>query len=173
MGVIFIGGIYGVGKSTLCGIISKKLEIPFFNSSDLISGKINENYGANKYVSNLKNNQVVLLNEVAELLKQHSRFILAGHFCILKENGYDVIDYEDISKLQIERIIVFVREPKYISETLKKRDAKEYDDDMICSFQKKEIEISSQYAKKMNVEFDIVKINFDDNDITTILNLFD
>ena len=98
---------------------------------------------------------------------------MAGHFCILKENGYDVIDYEDISKLQIERIIVFVREPKYISETLKKRDGKEYDEDMICSFQKKEIEISSQYAKKMNVEFDIVKINFDDNDITTVLNLFD
>ena len=39
-GVIFVAGIYGVGKSTLCEKLSKELKIPFYSSGDLIS-KVN------------------------------------------------------------------------------------------------------------------------------------
>ena len=35
-GVIFVAGIYGVGKSTLCEKLSKELKIPFYSSGDLI-----------------------------------------------------------------------------------------------------------------------------------------
>jgi len=37
MGTIFVAGIYGVGKSTLCANLSKELKIPTYSAGDLIS----------------------------------------------------------------------------------------------------------------------------------------
>lgn len=36
-GVIFIAGVYGVGKSTICNNLNKSLGIPAYSSSKLIS----------------------------------------------------------------------------------------------------------------------------------------
>ena len=33
-GVIFVAGVYGVGKSTLCEKLSKELSIPFYSSGE-------------------------------------------------------------------------------------------------------------------------------------------
>ena len=82
MGTIFIAGTYGVGKSTLCDSLSKKLDIPAFSSGDLISNVNGEKYGANKFVKNKSANQDILEVEVKKLLKQFPKILLAGHFCI-------------------------------------------------------------------------------------------
>ena len=37
MGVIFVAGSYGVGKSTLCEKLSYRMDLPFYSASDLIS----------------------------------------------------------------------------------------------------------------------------------------
>lgn len=49
-GVIFIAGTYGVGKSTLCDKLCRKLNIPAFSEGDLISEINGETYGKNKVV---------------------------------------------------------------------------------------------------------------------------
>ena len=41
-GVVFIAGVYGVGKSTLCNMLSNSLHIPAFSSGDLNSEKNGE-----------------------------------------------------------------------------------------------------------------------------------
>lgn len=45
MGTIFIAGSYGVGKSTLCDSLSKKLDIPAFSSGDLITNVMEKSMG--------------------------------------------------------------------------------------------------------------------------------
>ena len=44
-GVVFIAGTYGVGKSTLCDKLCRKLNIPAFSAGDLISEINGETYG--------------------------------------------------------------------------------------------------------------------------------
>lgn len=56
MGTYFPAGIYGVGKSTLGLKLSKKLNLPFFFSRDLISQENGETYSANKAVADKDKN---------------------------------------------------------------------------------------------------------------------
>ena len=48
MSVIFVAGIYGVGKSTLCEKLSQRMSIPSYSAGDLISRVNGERYGATK-----------------------------------------------------------------------------------------------------------------------------
>ena len=81
-GIIFIAGVYGVGKSTLCDKVSKQINIPDFSAGDMISKVNGETYGVNKAVKDKKSNQNILVNEVKEKLKKTETFMLTGHFCI-------------------------------------------------------------------------------------------
>ena len=66
-GVIFVAGVYGVGKSTLCEKLSKELSIPFYSSGDLISKVNGELYGANKVVKDKSKNQNIISEPVEEI----------------------------------------------------------------------------------------------------------
>lgn len=59
--VIFVSGVYGVGKSTLCNKLSKKCAINFYSAGDIISDINGEIYGANKQVKNKEYNQEILI----------------------------------------------------------------------------------------------------------------
>lgn len=43
---IFIAGVYGTGKSTMCSVLSEMLHIPAFSAGDLISAINGEQYGS-------------------------------------------------------------------------------------------------------------------------------
>ena len=53
---IFIAGVYGTGKSTICSALAERLHIPAFSAGDLISVINGEQYGANKAVADKDNN---------------------------------------------------------------------------------------------------------------------
>ena len=53
-GIIFFAGIYGVGKSTLSSKLSETMSLPEYSASELISMSNNEQYGKNKFVSDVK-----------------------------------------------------------------------------------------------------------------------
>ena len=77
MGMIFVAGTYGVGKSTLCNKLSTALKIPDFSAGDLISAVNGETYGANKVVRDKDANQNILASQVKQLLKSTGVSLLA------------------------------------------------------------------------------------------------
>ena len=70
-GVIFVAGVYGVGKSTLCEKLSKELSIPFYSASDLISKVNGESYGTNKVVKDKSQNQDILADVIHQISLKH------------------------------------------------------------------------------------------------------
>ena len=56
-GIIFVAGIYGVGKSTLCERLGLSIGVPCYSAGDLISALNGETYGRNKTVANKEKNQ--------------------------------------------------------------------------------------------------------------------
>ena len=78
--ILFVAGVYGVGKTTLCDILSEKYLISSYSSSELISKCNHEEYGKNKYVTNSNRNQEILVNQVNKI--KDESFILNGHFCL-------------------------------------------------------------------------------------------
>lgn len=81
-GIIFVAGIYGVGKSTLCEKLGHSIGLPYFSAGDLISAINGETYGSNKAVKDKDENQDILILAVNNQLQNNRAFILAGHFCI-------------------------------------------------------------------------------------------
>lgn len=83
-GVIFVSGVYGVGKTTICNLLSNELSIPSFSSSELISKHNGEEYGVNKFVEDKDKNQLILIKAVNEILEAKPKFLLNGHFLYFK-----------------------------------------------------------------------------------------
>lgn len=68
--VIFVAGVYGVGKSTLCNKLSSVTGIPAFSAGDLISDINGETYEKNKVVKDAKSNQDILISAVDAKLEK-------------------------------------------------------------------------------------------------------
>lgn len=166
MGTIFVAGVYGVGKSTLCELMSKYSLIPFFSAGDLISKVNGEQYGANKVVNDKDKNQYILANEVNKKLGQHKRIILAGHFCIFDMNNHVVQLPESVfEKLSIEKILLLEADPIRILDNLKKRDNREYELTQIYSLLKSESAAAELVSQKINCPLKIHNMKFDATDL--------
>ena len=83
--VIFVSGVYGVGKSTLCNAVAHKCHLESYSSSDLISDVNGEIYGANKKVKNKISNQNILIERVDQKLKKSQLSNISGAFLHFRE----------------------------------------------------------------------------------------
>ena len=139
MGIIFVAGCYGVGKSTLLKKISEKTKIPHFSAGMLISENNEETYGKNKYVTDKKSNQTILIEQIEKKLKQAPQFFLDGHFCIFKKGNIpDLLPLDDLAKMHFEKIILLEAPPSMLQQNLLHRDKRYYSLQDITALTKEE-----------------------------------
>lgn len=149
MGTIFVAGVYGVGKSTLCKALSLILNVPAYSAGDLISQVNGEKYGVNKAVKNKFYNQEILVNEINKRLEEYPTILVAGHFCIFdKKNRIDKLPKNVFRKMQIEQILLLEADKDRIIYNLNKRDGKKYSHEQIASLLNKERIMAEQVAKE-------------------------
>lgn len=79
--IVFIGGIHGVGKSTLCTRLVSELKVPHYSASELIKRVKSGLFNLNKTVPDVSKNQDVLLFALNEFVTEPC-FILDGHFSL-------------------------------------------------------------------------------------------
>ena len=162
---IFIAGVYGTGKSTMCSTLSEMLHIPEFSAGDLISAINHEQYGANKAVSDKNNNQALLAERVRQLTQENERIILAGHFCIFNaDNDVEVLPESVYPALNISQIILLEAEIQTIIANLRRRDGKNYPVKSISVLLEKEREQSERIAEQLNCPLNIYQMTFTDKD---------
>ena len=170
MGTIFVAGTYGVGKSTLCQRLSDQLKIPAFSAGDLISAVNNEQYGANKVVTNKTNNQIILALQVKRLLKDKPRILLAGHFCIFDKNAnVDYLPDTVFLDLGIESILLLEANSSQIIQNLSKRDKKEYTQQQIIALQYAEREKARKISQKLGCKLYFHDMLFGETDVQRCL----
>lgn len=171
-GIIFVAGTYGVGKSTLCDKLSKKLNIPSYSSGDLISEINGEVYGANKVVKDKTANQNILISAVKRKLSLNPVFLLAGHFCIFNKSGEVELLPEFVYKeMPISKLILLETEIDTIINNIRSRDNKLYSLDAIKSLiltERKQAEIISE---QLNLPLHVHKMNFDQTDVEKISDI--
>lgn len=151
--IIFVGGIHGVGKTTLCNYLTDELNIKNFSSSKLISELNSQRVNLDKTVDDIQGNQDVLLSAVDLFLDKDKNYILDGHFCLLdKNNGINKVPIETFKGLGLKSVIVLIDDPKNIASRINNRDSRDLNIEFIREFQEKEIE----YAKYICEQLDIV-----------------
>lgn len=167
--IIFVSGVYGVGKSTLCHNISKKTFLPFYSAGDLISSKNGEIYGVNKRVKNKEYNQNLLVEIVSDILKEKLLIVLAGHFCILGEKGNpERLPLEVYKKLGISSIVLLEAEPDKIIRNLKSRDNIEYSKNQIEEFLFAERDCANSISRDLHIPLFVHNMKFNNYDIEKI-----
>ena len=164
--IIFIGGIHGVGKGTVCKEIASKTDLIHITASEIL--KWNEiSSSDNKFVNNISSTQERLINGLKNLIKNDKRYLLDGHFCLLNSNGIPCkIDEETFDNINPKIISIVIDDIEKIVNRLEKRDKKKYDIKILNELQKMEIE----YAKYLSKKYSIPYIEIKNNDYKSLLN---
>lgn len=170
--VIFVAGVYGVGKSTLCNMLSEALNIPTFSSGDLISEKNGEKYGVNKYVNNKENNQNLLINAVKDKITESSTILLAGHFCIFNsDNEIDYLPEFVYKELHLTKIILLEADASVIVGNLQSRDRKNYAIENLNKLLVAEKRQAIKIAKELNIPLILHKMNYNESDFDRVISV--
>lgn len=163
--VIFIAGVYGVGKSTLCKKLGKLLGLPWFSAGDLISEVNGEIYGENKVVKDKATNQAILAQVVGEVLQTNDTIILAGHFCIFNsKNEVDILPEAVFTQMPIIKIILLEASVDKIIGNIATRDHKTYSTEALKNLIFSEKEQALIISEKLNIPIIVHEMKFDNND---------
>ncbi|MBA3986452.1 MAG: AAA family ATPase [Flavobacteriales bacterium] len=145
--IVFIGGIHGVGKSTICNSICNALKISYLSASDVLKwSKLNSDV-KNKKVEDISLTQNLLINGLNEHVQKDCKYILDGHYCLLNKDGHvERIPIETFQKINPNALSVIIAGVTEIKNHLESRDNRAYDFDLLNEMQETEI----QYAKDIS-----------------------
>jgi adenylate kinase len=150
--IIFIGGIHGVGKSTLCVKISNLMKIESYSASSLIKSVSDLNFPSDKKIKGINRNQNLLISAIDKYIDPNRYCLLDGHFCLLNQNGEVTnVPIATFANLSPAAILVLTNDPKIIYSQIKDRDNNEMEIENISSFQEKELEQSKLVSQFLNI----------------------
>lgn len=154
--MIFISGIHGVGKTYFCNMIKEKLGINNYSASQLIADKRNRDFSVDKCVTDIVDNQELLLDAINELRQNGDEFILDGHFCLSDEKGVITrIPMQTYTLLKPDIMILLLETPKIIAERRFQRDGIRQDEFEIFDFQEAEKAYAMEVAEYLNIRLEI------------------
>ncbi|PSL01228.1 ATP-binding protein [Cecembia rubra] len=148
--IIFIGGIHGVGKGTLCRKVCNDLNLRHLSASEVLKWEeISEK--ENKLVKDFTLTQNRLITNLQQIVTENERYVLDGHYCLLnKDNVPEKIDFDTFRALNPFAFIIVVDDVQEIKKRLENRDNREYDFDLLLKFQELELEYSIELAEQLN-----------------------
>lgn len=150
---LFIGGIHGSGKTTICQNIFSTFGYQSRSASDLIKQKGGE-VTQNKKVSKIKSNQEILIEEIKKLKQSYARLAIDGHFCLINSEGLiQKIQYDVFKNISPSGICSISAPTKIIWSRLLDRDKNQFSISLLEEFQAAEIEYAREVTGKLNIPF--------------------
>lgn len=142
MGVIFVGGVYAVGKTVACEKASRVSKVAHFTASRLIKAeKANAIPDRGKLVADIVDNQKLLINGVNRaLVESGGHLILDGHFTFPMADGrIECVDVEVFRALRTIGVVVYYDDPAAIAARFQERDGELCTSDMVAQHQSAEL----------------------------------
>lgn len=158
--VIFVSGVHGVGKTSMCESYKANEMFTFQSAGQLIKAARAEScIGQSKDVKNIDDNQQLLINAVSNIRNSGKLLLLDGHFAIWNdEHKPTAIETKVFIELGIDSIITIHDEPQLIAERINTRDEKSsLSAEEIDALQKLEIKQASQIANELNLPLTFLK----------------
>jgi adenylate kinase len=163
--IAFIGGIHGVGKSTICKKICADLMIQYLSASEVLKWAELNNDPINKKVGNIFSTQERLINGLDRIIDKDEKYLLDGHYCLLDEtNNITRIPFETFEIINPVSLHIIIGEISEIQSRLQLRDNNLYDYNLLDMMQKMEVEYASELSNKLNVNLSVGQ----EDDVVTI-----
>ncbi|WP_136062270.1 ATP-binding protein [Pontiella sulfatireligans] len=158
---VFLGGIHGVGKTTAC----RRLFIPAgyrcVTASSLIKA-YGDSSDENKRVENVANNQAVLIEQLAFEKTHHNHLLLDGHYCLINSvNKFEPIDIDIFRMINPCAFILLKGCPSEITQRLKNRDGKNWDQPFVEQFQMAEEQHAQYISHELNIPLHVISYEED------------
>jgi predicted transcriptional regulator/adenylate kinase len=122
--VIFIAGVHGVGKTTLCSGIADSQGFIHKSASQLIrEAKASAIARNSKAVTDIPGNQQLLVDAVSRINQSGQTLLLDGHLALLNSaKKAEALPTKVFADLGIDGIVMIHDKPSSIVERLKQRD---------------------------------------------------
>jgi adenylate kinase len=154
MGVIFVGGVYAVGKTTACTHVAKTMSMTHCTASGLIKAeKANAIPKQGKVVTDIEENQNLLIRGVQRVLVENNgRILLDGHFTLPNREGQiERIAIEVFKALDIQGVVVFHDEPDAIAARFVARDGESRSADVVAQHQGVELAHAQRVCDELGI----------------------
>ncbi|TLS68127.1 hypothetical protein FEF65_03785 [Mariprofundus erugo] len=149
--MLFVGGIHGVGKSTICQKAFGPLGYQCETASSLIAAH-GRRIEKEKRVNDVSDNQTVLLQQLQSAKEQYCRLLLDGHFTLINSQGQiEPIETAVFEAMNPGRLILIKGDTEEISRRLAARDNKKWDASFLTKFQNAEEGHARYVAEKIQV----------------------
>ena len=166
--IIFVGGIHGVGKTSICRAIESKIDIELRSASVLLRWKELPRGGTQKRVWDINETQRLLIEEIDKQLDRSRYYLLDGHLCLLDHQGQSKrIPFSTMTAISPIAICVVTENPLKIAERLSLRDNKFYSTTDLDEMQNEEMQYGIEIAEKLSIPF----VSTKSGDIEPLINL--
>ena len=136
--LIFLAGVHGVGKTTLCRTTFEPTGFHCVSASSIIKSRAGE-VCSKKSVEAIDDNQRKLIQGVDSLRLEYTRLVIDGHFVLLnKERQVERIAVSVFSAMRPDLIILLHDAPTEIATRLSLRDGERWEPDLIERLQNEE-----------------------------------
>lgn len=154
--ISFIGGIHGVGKSTVCADICAQTKLEYLSASKLIKWKEINTDAFNKKVVDIPSTQDRLINGLNQATQAGIHYLLDGHYCLLDRNGVITpVPVDTFIAMKPTSLHIIIGDVLEIKRRLQERDAKMYDKDLLHKMQEKEMQHANEVASLLGVTLSI------------------
>ena len=137
--LVFVAGIHGVGKSTICHALANLVGAIHLSSGELISRTRTTDPKApsDKRVGDVQKNQDALITALEA--QQAERIILDGHFVLLRTDGQiSEVPMTTFTALAPSGVVLLIDAPRAIASRLSMRDGKRYSQRELAELQERE-----------------------------------
>jgi len=154
--LVFLAGVHGVGKSTLCRTTFGLTGFHCVSASSIIKSRAGEVY-SDKSVGAIDDNQRKLIEGVDSLRLQYARLVIDGHFALLnKERQVERIAAPVFRAIRPDLMILLYDDPSEIAMRLSHRDGRKWESELIEWMQNEERVHAELVAADLNVRLEAI-----------------
>lgn len=158
--MIFLGGVHGVGKTSMCDGISEKFGLKVISASAIIRAeREHPSPDSRTAVSNVGGNQGLLIRGVQRLvIDAPGDYLLDGHFALRTLAGkIEEIDAAVFNLMGVNGLVCLVDEPTAIARRLTARDGDDHDVDAIAQLQAAELGSAESVSRTLGLGLKVVQ----------------
>lgn len=151
--ILFVGGIHGVGKSTICKQLCVDLDVNYLSASDVLKWKDINIDKKNKKVTNIPGTQDRLIAGLNNVITPDNYYILDGHFCLFDANAIVTkIPFDTFKIINPLSLTVITGNLDDVLNGLQSRDQKSYTYESLSNMQKLEMEYAQELSDLLKVK---------------------
>ncbi len=158
--IIFLGGVHGVGKTSMCDQIPEEFGLKVISASTIIRAeREHPSPDLRTAVSNVGGNQGLLIRGVQRLVMDApGNYLMDGHFALRTLAGkIEEIDASVFYSMGVNGLVCLVDDPEAIAQRLIARDSADHDVSEIAQLQAAELGSAKSASRTLRLGLRVVQ----------------